>query len=330
MKKLTSITLAVAIIATMFAGLSMTASADQLEQGLYSFVCVEGGRYLNVYAGWDWDGVNVCVWDGDGSNEQKFKMVDRGGNRYVLYPKSSGGRVLDTNRGNSYWNPLQAGNNVDIWQTNDAPAQEWYIDDQGGGKYRISLVSNYNLVLTCDNPWSNGGNVSIQNYTGANNQLWYLKRLDGGNSSLESRVGQRLADFNNAAYTWENPFYNSGWTGQCTWYCWGRAREKKGIWLNTLNNADTWLDRLNINGAWASWWPENGARPCKDSIAVERWPNCHVMYIEDVVGDTVYYTEANTSGAASQWSGYVASDGILRKTTVAQMNSRCKGYIILN
>lgn len=183
MKKLTSITLVLTVIAAMLTGLSITASADQLEQGLYSFACVDGGRYLNVYAGWDWDGVNVCVWDSDGSNEQKFKMVDRGGNKYVLYPQSSGGRVLDANRGNSYWNPLQAGNNVDIWQTNDAPAQEWYIDDQGGGKYRISLVSNYNLVLTCDNPWGNGGNVSIQNYTGANNQLWYLKRLDGGVAS---------------------------------------------------------------------------------------------------------------------------------------------------
>lgn len=244
MKKLTSITLALAIIVTMFAGLSITASADQLEQGLYSFVCVEGGRYLNVYAGWDWDGVNVCVWDGDGSNEQKFKMVDRGGNRYVLYPQSSGSRVLDANRGNSYWNPLQAGNNVDIWQTNDAPAQEWYIDDQGGGKYKIGLASNFNLALTCDNPWGNGGNVSIQNYTGANNQLWYLKRLDGGNAN-NSNIIERYKQVANSVGN-QNQRDDTKW-GPCGAFCIAYAR-------TFLDNRTRYYSEFYYNGmAWWSW-----------------------------------------------------------------------------
>ncbi|MEG1931468.1 MAG: RICIN domain-containing protein, partial [Anaerovorax sp.] len=79
-----------------------TAYADQLDSGIYNFRCVDGGRYLNVYAGQDKDGANVCVWDKDGSPEQNFKLVDRGGNKYVLYPQSSSsGRVLDANRGNS-------------------------------------------------------------------------------------------------------------------------------------------------------------------------------------------------------------------------------------
>lgn len=165
---------------------SVRVSADQLNQGMYNFVCVDGGRYLNVYAGHDWDGVNVCVWEKDGSPEQNFKMVDRGGNRYVLYPSSSNGRVLDANRGNSYSNPLQAGNNIDIWQTNDAEAQEWYIDDRGGGKYTIELVNARGLVVTCDNPSTNNGNCSLQAYTGASNQLWYLQRTDGGSVKPES------------------------------------------------------------------------------------------------------------------------------------------------
>lgn len=186
MKKIISIFLGISIFAATSA---MTAHADQLNEGIYNFVCADGGRYLNVYAGNDWDGVNVCVWDRDGSPEQNFKMVDRGGNRYVLYPQSSsGGRVLDANRGNSYSNPLQAGNNIDIWQTNDAEAQEWYIDDRGDGKYTIELVHARGLVVTCDNPGGNGGNCSLQVYNGASNQLWRLQRTDGGSVKPDSTV----------------------------------------------------------------------------------------------------------------------------------------------
>lgn len=152
-------------------------SPSQIAEGTYNIVCADGGRYLNVYAGNDWDGANVCVWDKDGSPEQKFKIVHRGGNKYALYPSSSNGRVLDANRGNSYNNPLQAGNNIDIWQTNDTPAQEWYFIDKGG-KYAIELASTRGLVVNCDNPWSNGGNCSLQGFNGSNNQLWYLERID--------------------------------------------------------------------------------------------------------------------------------------------------------
>lgn len=180
MKKTLSILLTLSIVFGLFIAFSSIVYADQLNEGIYNFECVAGGRYLNVYAGYDWDGANVCVWEKDGSPEQNFKMVDRGGNRYVLYPQSSNGRVLDANRGNSYNNPLQAGNNIDIWQTNDAPAQEWYIDDRGNGKYTIELVSARGLVVSCDNPNSNGGNCSLQTYNGSENQLWYLKRADGG------------------------------------------------------------------------------------------------------------------------------------------------------
>ncbi len=158
----------------------INSTPSSINEGIYNLECVDGGRYLNVYAGNDWDGVNVCVWEKDGSREQNMKVVHRGGNKYAFYPQSSNGRVIDANRGNSYSNPLKAGNNIDLWQTNDAPAQEWYLIDRGGGKYSIELAAARGLVISCDNPWANNGNCSLQTYNGANNQLWYLKRIDGG------------------------------------------------------------------------------------------------------------------------------------------------------
>lgn len=508
MKKIMETISMIVMLASLASVGTLTAQADDLYEGIYNFACVDGGRYLNVYAGNDWDGVNVCVWDKDGSPEQNFKMVDRGGNKYVLYPTSSNGRVLDANRGNSYSNPLQAGNNIDIWQTNDAPAQEWYIDDRGNGQYTIELVAARGLVVTCDNPGGNGGNCSLQSYTGAANQLWRLIRTDGGaikkneiesvvvvtaepaqvssdykvgiysvkyqgtnlrsgpglnydvvtmvntgtqlvvtavsgewgntiyegqscwirlngfadyigqsvtvtsepisvstpvptqkpetsrtgyvyntdgivlrvraeantncevlgtlaegssitvkgdntingfwkvdyngrtgycygdyitftkpalSSNLESKLGQRLANFNGAAYNGGSPFMQGcDYSGQCTWYCWGRAYEKTGIRLNTVNNANTWLSRLNTSGARAVW---DSNAPRKDSIAVNAngtWG--HVMYIEDVVGDTVYYTEANVP------MNHVvdSTDGVLKKTTRSGIAQKCNGYIYLN
>lgn len=185
MKKIISFILAVS---TLMGVMSVApVYADQLDTGVYNFECVAGGRYLNVYAGYDYDGANVCVWSKDGSAEQKFKLTDRGGNRYVLTPQSSkSGRVLDANRGNSYRNPLRAGNNIDIWRANDQPAQEWYIDNRGNGNYTIELVNARGLVVTCDNPWVNNGNCSLQQYNGSSNQLWKLHKLGGGSSQSTS------------------------------------------------------------------------------------------------------------------------------------------------
>ncbi len=155
-----------------------------------------------------------------------------------------------------------------------------------------------------------------------------LNKLDEGNSSLESLLGQRLADFDNAAYTsgGGTPFVSQwgDYRGQCTWYCWGRAREKTGIWLNTTSDAKWWLEKLDTSGAAALWDPWS---PRKDSIAVDTQGKYgHVMYIEDVVGDTVYYTEANIP-----FNNKVDdTDGILKKTTMSDMASMCSGYIYLN
>lgn len=166
-------------------GAGSSQPAQSSGEEVYHFACAAGGRYLNVYAGNDSDGVNVCVWDADGSPEQKFRADSRGGGKYAFYPKSSNGRVLDANRGNSYDNPLRAGNNIDLWRTNDAPAQEWYLCDRGGGRYSIELASNRNLVISCDNPNANNGNCSLQNYNGSDNQLWYVKRSGGGSVNLQ-------------------------------------------------------------------------------------------------------------------------------------------------
>ena len=628
MKKIVSIILTFVMILSV---IPIVQAAD-FSGGGYNFVCAEGGRYLNVYAGKDADGTNVCVWERDGSPEQNYTISSVGGGKYKLYPACSSSRVIDVNRGNSYNNPLRAGLNVDLWRTNDAPAQEFYITHVGNNLYKIELAVLGGHVLQANNPYSNNGNVTLEAYTGASNQHWkilkdgyevtepcthvnvsnknetrtisqkddsvhtivkiydkicndcgalissgikemsdashsfsvnkclecgyemikteenptennpaqepvqckhektyttensvtygypepngkvkddeyhigyyyadeycleckalinkkiiiekeslhtywndtctgclhkrkvevperiaYVCNTDGDNLNMRSQastsssiiakipagatisvtgdavggfypvkyngqtgyasadyitftkpqtnktayvyntdganlnmrsgastktsivtkipagstitvtgdatngfypvkygiysgyastsyitftkpavsvsvgdnlsgsVGKRLANFNGSAYNASSPLKN--YKGQCTWYCWGRAYEKTGIRLNTVNNAKTWLSRLNTAGTQAVW---NSYAPRKNSIAVKTSGTYgHVLFIEDVIGDTVYYTEANVP-----WNDVLdATDGVLKKTTKANMAKMCNGYIYLN
>ncbi len=170
MKKIISIGLVLAIMLSLIT----VAHAADFSGGGYNFVCAEGGRYLNVYAGKDVDGTNVCVWERDGSPEQSYAISPCGGGKYKLYPACSSSRVIDVNRGNSYNNPLRAGLNVDLWRTNDAPAQEFYITHVGNNLYKIELAALGGHVLQANSPYSNNGNVTLEAYTGASNQHWKI------------------------------------------------------------------------------------------------------------------------------------------------------------
>jgi len=184
-------------IITIIMVLSLTPviNAEQFEQTVYNFVSADGGKYLNVYAGKDANGTNVCVWDKDGSPEQKFKLVDRGGNVFALYPQSSNGKVVDVNRGSSYSNPLKGGLNVDIWETNDTQAQQFYIDHVSDDLYKIELIALRDYVLTLSGGNKNGGNVTLEKYTGAKNQQWKIMKNESVVKSIhfgETRVNEKV------------------------------------------------------------------------------------------------------------------------------------------
>ncbi len=195
MKKLISIILTFVIILSM---ITIVQAAD-FSGGGYNFVCDDGGRYLNVYAGKDADGTNVCVWERDGSPEQNYTISACGGGKYKLYPACSSSRVIDVNRGNSYDNPLKSGLNVDLWRTNDAPAQEFYITHVGNNLYKIELAALSGHVLQANNPHQNNGNVTLERYTGASNQHW--KILKNGTQVTEPCTHKNIFNKNEKSTT---------------------------------------------------------------------------------------------------------------------------------
>lgn len=139
-------------------------------------------------------------------------------------------------------------------------------------------------------------------------------------SSLDSQLGQVLADFSNDSCYGSGSFY-IGYVGQCTWYCWGRAKEKFGesITFNGSNNGGEWY--VNASNC-AKVGP--AATPVDNFVAsFIDGSYGHVVFIEGVEGDTVYFTEANVDNI----------DGDLASKSIAEfqhhLGKTLNGYLLL-
>lgn len=113
-------------------------------------------------------------------------------------------------------------------------------------------------------------------------------------------------------YCEQNPFFNAGYGGQCTSFCWGRAKEKKlNIDKLRRGNAQDWLTKAKYLGF------RTGSEAQTNSIAVWKiiYGNSvsgHVAFVEEVIGDMVSINEANYDPfIKTNWgSGYNGNKGI--------------------
>jgi len=130
-------------------------------------------------------------------------------------------------------------------------------------------------------------------------------------------------DISSSHYTNNNPFHRS-YSGQCTWFAWGRTNEITGVEIETLGNAKTW---------WINTQLPKGKTPLPDSIAIwnnDRQGNSsnsgHVAYVEYIDNNNIYYNEANvdtygnpTPGCAYCGGGY---DGYLKSSSKENFEDR--------
>lgn len=112
-------------------------------------------------------------------------------------------------------------------------------------------------------------------------------------------LGKRLGNF-------DSKFYNDGIRGQCVWYVRGRAKEKLGVDTKIRGDAKTWYAQAKFKGK----------KLKTNSIACFNGGSFgHVIYVESVEYNTVYYTEANVGG----------TDGVLKSASVTSFTGR-NGY----
>lgn len=148
-------------------------------------------------------------------------------------------------------------------------------------------------------------------------------------SSYSSLVGTRITD--------TSKFNNNAALGQCVWYVRGRASEKLGVDPGSLGNAkDVWYNAPADKKVSAT------AENLKPNMIVSyaSGPGVaaqygHVIYIEDVVGDTVYYTEGGSTYYNKGTDGVVKTasrDGILngKNSNGGTIGANVVGFIDMN
>lgn len=105
-------------------------------------------------------------------------------------------------------------------------------------------------------------------------------------------------------YSNSNPFYAGGYTGQCTWYAFGRAYEILGSRPKlSTGNANKWYSYNQQNGYY-----NYGTEPRVGAIACY---NNHVAVVENITNGVTYVSEFNNGGDRSfhyrkynEWGSY--------------------------
>ena len=137
--------------------------------------------------------------------------------------------------------------------------------------------------------------------------------------NYEKSLGKRLADFNSKYY---KPPINNASRGQCVWYTQGRAYEKKGVYIGARGDAKDIYQSCKNSGYQVSKYPKPNSIACFNVGTYG-----HVRYVEYVIGNTVYFTEANWNADNS----LSADDGILKKMSLSNWMTQpfLQGHVVV-
>lgn len=142
--------------------------------------------------------------------------------------------------------------------------------------------------------------------------------------------GRKVA--NSASYN------NDAAKGQCVWYVRGRAKEKLGVDTGAIGNANEMYynakESAKVSASTHNLKPNMIVSYSKGTGSAGQTYG-HVIFIEDVVGDTVYYTEGGSGYYKNGTDGVVKTatrqgiiDGV--NTSGARMGSGVLGFIDLS
>lgn len=165
--------------------------------------------------------------------------------------------------------------------------------------------------------------------SGSTSNASYNNMVNSASTVSSYTPGSRVA--NTASYN------NNAAKGQCVWYVRGRATEKLGVdpgaignanemWYNAKSDAKVQATADNIRpNMLVSYGSGTGSGGQKYG---------HVIFVEDVVGDTVYYTEGGSGYYKNGTDGVVKTatrQGILNgiNSSGAKMGNNVIGFIDL-
>ncbi|HUM85087.1 MAG TPA: RICIN domain-containing protein [Lachnospiraceae bacterium] len=146
-----------------------------VNDGYYNLAVRLGGklRVMDVAGGSLADEANIQVYDGNGTDAQKFYLRNTGDNSYVIRNIRSD-KVLDITRG-----VAENGTNIQQYSYEGLSDQRWFLEPSGDGYAIVTRVSMLwgipEMVLdVAGGSTSNGANVQLYQANGTDRQRWYL------------------------------------------------------------------------------------------------------------------------------------------------------------
>lgn len=175
-----SLLLSFALLYPVYPSTASAADGQVIPDGIYNISLKQNDMCLSPFGSTGANGTAVIINPRDGNN---FRVKYIGEGKYKLYAMCSNngnGRVVDVYRGNSTTAPLKTGLNIDLWDDNDPPAQEFYIKQQWDGFYSIELAALPGNVLTCKdcyNPEPISRRVTLETYENSTHQHWSFTQV---------------------------------------------------------------------------------------------------------------------------------------------------------
>lgn len=223
--------------------------------------------------------------------------------------------------GGSSYGSIASGDKVYVVSSGSKYVGVIYEAPSGRRAYKLGYVktSDFNEKVLGSGRSSSGSSGSSV-AAGKTSSVW------------EKKLGQTVADINGKYY---GSKYNisaaAGFSGQCTWYCWGRFVEIAQIKLKTARHAKYWLSENEGDSRVEVLYGADKIQ--SQAIAVRKSGTYgHVMFIEKVTFENgrpsmVYFTECNSDGNGRYDAG---KDCVLQRLSYEDFVAKKKpdGYIV--
>ena len=306
-------------------------------------------------------GRNVCLYDNTPSDIMQRWVLKTYGDGFQLCSAVNSDYVLDCSDGsltNSYKNNAHlckfspksaADNTVEFIEVSDdlykiyLPGKNLYLTATNINRLNGLPASTIKTATALTGGTGGQSNVywaaEATSSLATQKQCWTVELYSGSSSGGGETgevdgiaVGSAVTTFpSNAYYSSNNASYALGtqYVGECTWYCNGRAYERKGIGNVCTRSAGKWYDSANAFSKLSS-----AEVPVSNSIAC--FDGGHVVYIEKVAVESgttyVYFSECNWYAANSPYlsNGQIeppptGTDGALKKLTLSKFIGRGPG-----
>ena len=166
-----------------------------IKGGLYTFMNVKSGKYIELAGKGDKSGTNVDQGKWANTDYQKWKILkdDKGNMKIVSCVNDL---VLDIPKGDAFDKA-----NIYVYKDNDSNAQRFTFkkmtltDDLHSGSFYIRPLLDATKALEIkDASTANNGNLQINEYAGTDNQKFILTDIGGGKYTIYSQNSNKALD----------------------------------------------------------------------------------------------------------------------------------------